>query len=107
MILIPTAGILGAAIGQCMTYLFIFAAVGMMSWRLYPLDVRWLRLGAVGLGSAMAGVMMSIQWHTDPFASLVVKLPVVAIVSSAMAWLIAPDWCKRLMRMVPIPFRAE
>jgi O-antigen/teichoic acid export membrane protein len=107
LFLIPIGGMLGAAISQCISYLSIAVGIGLMSWRLYPLDVRWLRLGTVGLGATLAGVVMSIPWHANPFVSLVIKSPFVVIVSWTMAWLIAPGWCKRLLRLLPMPFRAE
>jgi len=105
--LIPMAGMLGAAISQCISYLSIAVAVGLMSWRLYPLDVRWLRLGTVVLGGTLAGAVMSIPWHANPFASLAIKSPFVFIGSCTVAWLFAADWCNRLLRSQALAFRAE
>jgi O-antigen/teichoic acid export membrane protein len=107
MFLIPLGGMLGAAISQCISYLSIAVAVGLISWRLYPLDVRWLRLGIVGLGGTLAGTVLSIPWHANPFVSLAIKSPFVVIVSWTIAWLIAADWCNRLLRLLPMPFRGE
>ena len=105
--LIPIGGMLGAAISQCISYLSIAVAVGLMSWRLYPLDVRWLRLGTAVLGGTLAGAVMSISWHANPFVSLLIKSPVGAFLSWTMAWLIAPGWCKRLLRLLSMPVRCD
>ena len=102
---VPVAGMRGAAASQCISYLSIALGVGLISWRLYPLDVRWHRLGIVGLGGALAGGVMSIPWHVNPFVSLAAKFPFVVTVSWTMAWLIAPDWYKRILQLLPMPFR--
>jgi O-antigen/teichoic acid export membrane protein len=105
--LVPIGGMLGAAISQCATYLTIAVAVGLISWRLYPLDVRWLRLGAVGLGGTLAGGLMSIPWHENPAASLLMKSPFAALTSWTMAWTIAPVWCKQIADSVWRVVRAK
>ena len=106
MLSIPIAGMRGAAASQCISYLSIAVGIGLISWRLYPLVVRWRRLGAVGMGGALAGVVMSIPWHSNSLVSLIIKSPFIVIVSWSMAWLIAPGWCKRLLRLLPMLFRA-
>lgn len=107
MSLIPRSGMLGAAVSQCISHLSIALGIGLISWRLYPLDVRWRRLGTVGLGGMLAGVVMSIPWYANPFVSLAIKAPFVAIVSLSIAWLITPGWCKRLLRLLPILYKVE
>src|SRR4029079_9182028 len=99
LILVPIAGMLGAAVSQCIAYLCIAVGIGVISHRLYPLDVRWLKLGMMGLGGTLAGMVMSLPWHANPFLSLAIKSPFIVMISWSMAWQIAPDWCKRLRRV--------
>lgn len=90
-VLVPMLGRLGAALTQTFSFASIAVGIVIGAQKLYPLKVKWGRLG-VALGATIAaGVAMFPAWTAAPVMSLLLKLPVgIAVVIGIFA-LIAPE----------------
>lgn len=100
LVLIPRFGALGAAMAQC----FSFAVVGMGSMiaahRTLPLTIGgplWLTLCAIGfLGVAAAGA-----WASNPWMSVLLKLPCLGAVSFIALRILEPALMQDLWALRP------
>jgi O-antigen/teichoic acid export membrane protein len=91
MVLIPTLGILGAAISQTVSFCSIALGMVLVAQKLYPLQLNWLRLTGVFAGSLLLAILMFPPWAETPATSLMLKLPVGIVVTLVILVTIAPE----------------
>jgi O-antigen/teichoic acid export membrane protein len=97
--LVPGHGMLGAALTQCLTYLAIACATTILSWRVFPLGIQWLKLGAIVTAVFLIGSVMTFAWNGSPITSLALKFPVGLITSFLVFRFIAPSWTDAALKI--------
>lgn len=84
-LLIPHAGILGAAYAFLITTFFIAIALTIVAQRLLPLPLNWVRVALVLFVTASAAIVLWPAWSGSPIQSLLLKIPVLALIAGAFA----------------------
>ena len=97
-ILVRPMGAYGAAITFCLTHVLIAAGAMRSAQVRFPLPVPWGRLGAAAGLALAAGIAMAPPWSDGPLRSLLLKFPVGVAVAALVAWIVASDWMRRLLR---------
>jgi O-antigen/teichoic acid export membrane protein len=97
-ILVRPMGAYGAAITFCLTHVLIAAGAMGSAQSRFPLPVSWGRLGAAAGLALAAGIAMAPPWSDGPLRSLLLKFPVGVAVAALVAWIVASDWMRRLLR---------
>jgi O-antigen/teichoic acid export membrane protein len=90
LLLVPRFGRTGAALTQAVTFGFIGVTTMVGAQRLYPIDISIWRLSTVIAGVLTAGFFMSGPWSANPMTSLLLKLPVGALIALLVLRILAP-----------------
>jgi O-antigen/teichoic acid export membrane protein len=93
--MVPKYGLVGAAFVQSASFAFIALVILATSQAKYPLQLSWARLSLLIATTFAAALVLAKPWHGAPVVSLLMKVPIVALVAGAVAWAVAPDWCAR------------
>ena len=91
--LVPIYGGVGAAVAQCVSFAVIALGIFATSQAKMRFYLDWGRLGTTMLIVLATGLFLTSPWHAKPLYSLLMKLPIGIVVSLAVAWIVAPDWC--------------
>ncbi len=91
-------GPLGAAIAQFLTYLFIALTVYLVSRRVLPLPLPWLRLGAVAALTTLSVLLMNVPWASSPVMSLAMKAPAGMALCLVVATIMVPEFIAQVVR---------
>lgn len=97
-LLVRPMGAYGAAVAFCLTCALIAAGVMRSSQARFPLPLPWARLGAAAGLALAAGIALAPSWSAGPLLSLSMKFPFGGAAAAAIAWIVAPDWMRRLLR---------
>lgn len=98
--LVPTHGMLGAAITQGGTFLLTMVLTWAALLHLERVPVQWTRLGlAVGV-AAIACLATHPQWGRYPLSSLAYKLPLELAIAALCFQLLAPGFLRRAVDQV-------
>jgi hypothetical protein len=91
-------GAYGAAVNACLAQALIAAGAMGSAQSRFPLPVPWGRLGAAAGLALAAGIVMAPAWSEGPLRSLLLKFPVGVAVATLVAWIVASDWVRRILR---------
>jgi len=97
-LLVPTFGAYGAAIVNCFSFAFVAIVVLVVSQRYFALWIPFKNLFIVGSITIIAGYLFSPSWCVFPMLSILLKIPAAMFCSSAILFMIAPDWVKRIVK---------
>jgi O-antigen/teichoic acid export membrane protein len=95
VLVVPSAGGIGAAIVQCVSFAIIGTGVFIISQRKYKMLIEWRRLCVALILQLVSAWCLIPAWDTRPAMSLLKKFPVGFTVAVLVSWVMAPDWYRR------------
>ena len=91
MLLVPMLGRLGAAITQTAAFALVAIGIVINSQRLFPIQLRTIRLTGIIFAILILGVLMQSAWSDTPWISLLIKFPVGLMVALQVFEFMAPN----------------
>ncbi len=100
LVLVPRYEIAGAAAASATSFLLLAVVILRTAQRLFPVPLRYRRLGLAAVLALGAGALGAPPLSGDPLVSLLLKLPAGAAFAAVLAGLVAPEWLAGLFLKV-------